>query len=144
MSIVAFSWPFVVAFTRPLVMFHSMVAVIALGVLGPTAAMMPLTILRHIHIVIPMILHEIYRTTACIVLATIIAPLLCMPRRNMQIDWLIGNAYRPYDDGLRVNQHRTWEITDIDASVKAWLTNRNRDADIGCRDWQANKSGCHE
>lgn len=130
MFAVALSWPFVVAFTWPIILFHA-IARAVLGMLGPTSAM-TCTIFRHIHVVIPVILHEIHRTTACIVLATITVPFLCLPRRNMQIDRLVGNAYRSHNDGLRVDQHRPWKITDIDAPVKAWLADRNGYADVGC------------
>ena len=130
MLVVALSWPFVVAFSWSFILFHA-IARAALGMLGPASAV-TCAIFRHIHIVIPVILHEIHRTAACIVLAAVIAPFLCMSGRNMQINRLVGNAYRSHNDGFRVDQHRPWEIPDIDAPVEAWLADRNRYAYVGC------------
>ena len=75
--------------------FIAVVIAIMLGVM--------LTILWHIHLVVPAILDEIDRVAAGVVLATMLAPVLRVPRRYAHVNGLTYNTHRhrlDYD-GLR-------------------------------------------
>jgi hypothetical protein len=92
-----------------------------------------LTILWHIHLVVPAILYKIDRVPAGVVLATMLAPVLRVPWRDAQVDGRMHNTHgHGLDyDRLRVDHLRLREGADVNAPVEARLADLHRHTDIG-------------
>lgn len=116
----------------PLSMFAVLMFFVILSVLFGITRLL----LRHINIIVPSITYEIGRAATGIVFMAVLAPVFRMTGRYMQVDWLMNNAIRcrMNNDWSRVNDFWLREITDINAAIKAWLTNADRhpDTGIGC------------
>ncbi|MFD2271909.1 hypothetical protein ACFS07_14010 [Undibacterium arcticum] len=90
--------------------------VVPVAMLTPAAAM--LTVARNVDVVIPTILDEIDPLTAGIVSIAILAPVLGMARRHMQVERWACHSHRLDDDRLRVDQLWRRHIADVNAAIK--------------------------
>ena len=109
-------------------------------VLVPVSLAVALTVRRVVMMAavcvrVPFFLDEVDRMTAGIVFAAMLVPVLRVAGRYSQIDRLLDypcGRLVNYD-GLGVNDRRTRHVVaDVDASVKARLTDADRYANIGC------------
>ena len=98
-------------------------------ILGITCLMM-----RHIYIIIPLIMHEIDRLATCIILTTVLAPVLLMTRRYVHIDRLINYTGRRglNHNGPSVDELGLRSVSDVNAAIKTGLADAYRHTDIGC------------
>jgi hypothetical protein len=62
---------------------------------------------------------EIHRTIASVVFATVLAPIFCVPRRNVQIDRRRRGGLRLDDHRLRVHERRRTRVSDSHLTVNA-------------------------
>src|SRR5882724_1823891 len=92
----------------------------------------PFLIARHIHILVPVVTHEINRPAAGAVLAAMLGPVLGVAGRNAQVEW------RPMLDGDVLDDHRVavdhaWlrKITDVDLPIESRLADVDGYADVG-------------
>jgi hypothetical protein len=61
-----------------------------------------------VHVVIPVLLHEVDGLAAGLVLSTVLAPVSRVPRRHAQVDWPgYWTHHRMDDDRLRVGGRKT-------------------------------------
>ena len=106
---------------------------IALVALATAFVPMPRLVFRHIDLIIPLIVHEIDRPVAGIVFFTMFSPLFLVPRWDAQVERLMHNAggYCPDHNGTRKNDLRLWKVSDIETTIKTWLTDADRYADVG-------------
>jgi len=123
-SLIAVSVPFTVVMV--LVVSISM----SVAVLPPVIVAM--SILRHVFVVVSIIAHEIDGAAAGVVLRAMLAPVLLMSRRDMQVDGLRWNVLRRArnDDRLCIDHWRGRNIANVDLTVKAWLADADGYADI--------------
>ena len=92
-----------------------------------------LAVVGNVDAVVPGLLHEVDRLSACTVLRAVLAPVLRVPGRHMQIERLAYHA-----DRHRLNHHRLCVYeprrlrnrADIDAPVEAGLAGDDRHAAI--------------
>ena len=93
----------------------------------------PLRMLLLVTLPHPLFLYKIYRLAAGVVARTVFAPLLLMPRWNVQVDRLAlhNHGGRCNDHGLRVNEHRLRVVADIDTPIDARLINADRHPHAG-------------
>ena len=54
---------------------------------------------RRVLLLVPAVLHEVNALTASVVVATVLAPVLGMPRRHAQIDGPLNHRHGPLDHG---------------------------------------------
>lgn len=90
-----------------------------------------LLVARNVFPLVPVILDKIDPLTAGVVLAAVLTPMFCVPRRHIQINRrsVAGN---PTDHHrLRINQYRLRVVAYVDAAIEARLANAYRHADIG-------------
>jgi len=115
--IVAFAMPMIAIFVS-LALLSAMFLVMLLGVLRIACL-----VVRNVDIVVPSIFYEIDRVAAGIVFAAVLAPVLRMTGRYVQIDWLINDTDRrmPNHDGSCVNEFGLGKTPDVNAAVKAGL-----------------------
>jgi len=92
-----------------------------------------LTILWHIHLVVPAILYKVDRVAAGVVLATMLAPVLRATWRYAQVNGRMHNTHgHGLDyDRLRVDHLRLREGADVNAPIEARLAHLHRYTDIG-------------
>jgi len=66
------------------------VMVFVMSVPMPRVVVIPaiMSVTRDVFVVVPVIAHEVDRSAAGIVLGTMLAPVLLVPRRDVQVDWL--------------------------------------------------------
>lgn len=96
------------------------------------AAVSVTAVLRGINRVVPVVLHEIDGGAAGVVLSAMLAPMLGMAGRYMQIHWLPYGLHGLNNDRLAIDQRWSWIlIADINLAVEAWLTNADGNANIG-------------
>lgn len=90
--------------------------------------------MRHIDIIVPTITHEIDWTAAGIIFIAVLAPFFLMTGRYMHVDWLMNNPDRGRVDNHRSCVNEFWFriVSDVNATIKAWLTYADRYTDIGC------------
>jgi len=97
---------------------------------------LPMTrlILGHIYVIVPSIAHEIDGAATGIILGAVLAPVFLMAGRYVQVDRLIDNPCRSCmnHDGFCVNEFRLRIISDVNAAIKAGLTDTDRHPDICC------------
>ena len=124
-SIVTIAPILVVVMALVLTMVVIAFAIVRVCVLGALVMM-------HVFVVVPLVLHEIDGPAAGAVLTTMLAPVLLMPRRHMQIDrrHLVVFGCALNDNRLGVHDRRPWHVSDFDLPVKAWLSDADRDRDI--------------
>ena len=113
--------------------------------LAPVIIMLPLTsavslaIARHVLSVIPVIPHEVDPLAAGIILMAVLAPVLRVTRRNVQVDRLAhyGHRHTLDHDWPFVDQWRPGEVADLDTAIKAGLADIHRYAGKRGRSIQA-------
>ena len=76
---------------------------------------------RNIFAVIPVVSHKINRFATGVVVPTVLAPVLHMARRNMQIDWRAAYGYSLNVTRLRVNELRRRKAANIESAIEAGL-----------------------
>ena len=101
------------------------------------------TVMRDVHIVVPVLLHEIDWLATRVVLAAVLAPILRMPRWDVQVDRLTRHRHSLDDDRLCVDQPRRRQRTDIDTAI-ARLADADRNADIGSERWRSDSQHRHD
>ncbi len=116
----------------------TMLAVIVLSsvlpiVFLPVILAMTCLILRHVNVVIPSVFYEIDRAATCIIFAAVLAPVLLMTGGHMQVDRLINNANRcrSNHDWLCVDDLWLRIVSNVNATIKAGLTDTDRYANVG-------------
>lgn len=110
---------------------------------------MMLAVIRNIMIVVPSLINEIDWTSARMIFATVLTPMLSVFVWNDEIDWASNDTNRCTlnQNWLRLYQHRARSTTDIDLPIKSWLPNANRNTNISCKGWNRNNSqsqGCNQ
>lgn len=82
-------------------------------------------VMRNVDIVVPSIAYKIGRAATGIVFMAVLAPVFRMTGRYVQVDWLMNNAIRcrMNNDWSRVNDFWLRKVTNINATIEAWLTN---------------------
>jgi hypothetical protein len=119
----------------------SMTMVVTISVTIIAIAMMVVfisfAIARGINVVVPIIAYEIDRPAAGIISTAVVFPFLSLAGWHSQIHWLLYYTYR-----YRLNQNRLtiydlWlgKIANVDMPIKAGLSDRNRDANVGRHGW---------
>src|SRR5712692_5158340 len=88
-------------------------------------------VVRNVHLVVPVVLNEVDRLAAGVVLAAMLAPVFLVPRRHMQIDWLSYHLDPLDHNRLRKDQSRRRSVADVDATIEARLADADRNADVG-------------
>ncbi len=90
-------------------------------------------ILGHVHIIVPSVPDEIDGAATGIVLGAMLTPVFFMAGRYVQVDRLIDNPGRSCmnHDGFCVDNFRLRIICDVNAAIKAGLTDTDRHPDIG-------------
>jgi len=123
------------SFTMLMITFVVFLAVFFVMVLVMSLAVRP--VMRHIDIVVPFVAHEIDRSSASIIFLTVLAPVLLMPRRYVQINRLFDNVtwHGLNHDGLWVNELRLRSVSNVNAPIKARLADTDRNTDIGSVCW---------
>ena len=90
-------------------------------------------IFRYIDVVIPLIFHEIDGPATGIILMTMLTPVFCVSRRNIQIDGrrsLHSRRYVSDYNGCWINDLWPRKVSDVDSAIKSRLTDAYRDANI--------------
>ena len=77
-------------------------------VVSLTSSFTMLPIMRNVDIVVPAVLHEINRASTRGVLATVLAPMLCMARRHVEIDGRRCDYAAHMLDEHRLSVHELW------------------------------------
>jgi len=99
---------------------------------------------RHVLRVIPIVLHEIDRPAAGMVLSAMPAPVSFMSRWHVQVNGLqdnvLGRLHR--HDRLCINDRWRRNIADVDLSVEAGLANTDGYPDVSCKGWSRKEAQC--
>src|SRR6187431_2824684 len=100
-----------------------------------------LVVLRNVDVVVPVLLYEVDRLSARVVLAAVLAPVFCVTRGNVNVNGLAHHAHghRLDDHGFLVDEHRGREIANVDATVEPGLADLDRYTHVG----REGRSGCH-
>lgn len=88
----------------------------------------------YIDLIIPSVFDEIDGPATGVILITMLAPLFCVSRRNMQIDrrrYMHAHRHRTDHNRGGVNDLGSGIVSDIDLAIESRLTDADRDADIG-------------
>ena len=102
---------------------------------------------RYIFALVPVVSHKINRFATGVVLPTVLAPVLHMARRNMQIDGRAAYGYSLDITRLRVDELRRRKAANIESTIEAGLADAHCDPNIGGECGSAdggNKSHCHQ
>jgi len=92
----------------------------------------PIMVMGHILLLVPVLAHKIHWPTAGVVLCTMLAPVLLMARRNVEIDRIRDDDLRrtlDYD-GLRIDQCRWRQLTQVNLAIETQTIDANGDADV--------------
>ena len=93
---------------------------------------MLLAVARRVSIVVPAVLHEEHLLAASVVVAAVFAPVLAVPFRHAQVNWLIDIAHLALNDHRLRHVHRRRRVAaEVDAAIKIRLTDANADAGLG-------------
>ena len=133
--VLAFSMPISVMLIVLIMFIFFMFFVLPSLVVVISMASMLSTIVGHIDIVVPLVLHEIDRPVAGVVFAAVLAPFFLVSGGDMEVDRFLYdvNGSRADHDGLGVNHLGSRRVADINLSVKAGLADANGHVDIrGC------------
>lgn len=90
-------------------------------------AIVLLLVSRHVFIVVPVISHEIDSSATGVVLSTMLAPMLLVSGRHMQVNRRSRNEFRSLLNyhRLRIDQLRLRRVADIDLAEETGLANGN-------------------
>ena len=91
-----------------------------------------LTIVRHIHVAIPTLPHEVDRPTARMIAAAMSSPVFPFGTRHIEIQRLHHNSWRRRLDNDCSRGHEHWArcVTDFDVAEEPRFANGDRHADI--------------
>src|SRR5512136_1863603 len=105
----------------PMITIVVLLAVLFVMVLVISLSVFPM--IRHINIVVPLVTHEIDGSSASIIFLTVLAPVLLMTRRYVQIKRLLDNVTRcgSNHDGSWVNEFRVRSVPNVNTSIKTRL-----------------------
>lgn len=100
-----------------------------------------LMIMRHIHIIVPLLADKINGTVTRAVLNAVTPPVLDVPVRRVQINRLMNNIGRRIDNRrIRINQlGQRISITQMNLAIKTRLPNLDGKPDIGCQSGRCRK-----
>ena len=87
---------------------------------------------RHVFVVVPVIAHEVDPPAAGVVLRTMAAPVLLVPRRHVKVNRRGRNEFRRLLDhhGLRIDKLWLRKVADIDLAEESGLADSDRHADV--------------
>ena len=76
----------------------------------------------------PLFLNKIHRLSASVVAAAMLAPLLLMPRWDIQINRLAHHGHGLLDDdhGLLIHDDGRWSVADVDSPIDTGLVDIDR------------------
>ena len=114
------------------VLFVTLMSVVAVAVvLVVIVAHLPIA--RHIDIVVPIVTNEVDLSSTGMVFSAMLAPMLFVTRRDMQIDGSRGDnhGFRLNDNRVRVYQYRRRKIADGDLAVESGLPHTDGHRGIG-------------
>ena len=97
------------------------------------AVSMPRLIFWHIDVIVPLIFYKIDGPATGIILMTMLTPVFCVSRRNIQIDGrrsLHPRRYVSDYNGCWINDLWPRKVSDVDSAIKSRLTDAYRDANI--------------
>ena len=77
----------VVASEAPMVIVTSIGIMIAPDIMTPIVVAIEVVIARHVHVVVPVITHEIHAACAGMIFRTMLRPVALVPGSYMQVDW---------------------------------------------------------
>ena len=98
-------------------------------------------ILWNILAVVPVVLYKIDALTAGIIVAAILAPIFSMAWWYPQINGRTAHRYLLDDHRLTIQNLGLWVTTNIKPTIEAWLTNVDRNTNVGSECWERNGSG---
>src|SRR6267142_4188558 len=92
-----------------------------------------MTVSRHVFVVVPVVAHKIDRPTAGVILGAVLAPVLLVSRRHVQVDWRGRNEFRRPSDHNRLWVYQLWlrDVANVDLPVKSGLADADRHAYVG-------------
>jgi hypothetical protein len=101
-----------------------MILVVAMIVRGIVTIPVLALVARDVLVVVPIIPHKVDWSAACVVLRTMIPPVLFVSGRDMQVDRLGRNILGRLhcDDGLRIDDQWGWQISNVDLAVETDLS----------------------
>src|SRR6266705_585770 len=111
----------VVVMTVPLVFGVTLVMAVTVMSMVLVVIAIYLPVARYVYVVVPVVTDKVDRPTAGVVGRTMLAPVLLMTRRNVQIDRRGHHDHRRRlnHHRMRVHQLRRWKIADSDLAVEA-------------------------
>jgi hypothetical protein len=95
----------------------------------------PVVVVRHVAVDIPIVAHKVDWTAASIVSGTVVSPVLGLPRGDTQVDRWDADVMRRWQNHHRlgINELGRWSVSDGDLAVKARFANVDRHADLRAR-----------
>ena len=92
-----------------------------------------MSVARDVLIVVPIMTYEVDGSAAGIVFRAVLAPVLFMPWRYVQVDRRGRNIRRRTydDDGLRIDHGRPWNVANVDLSIESGLPDGERHTHVG-------------
>lgn len=128
---------FVMAMTVVMTLAMAMTVVMTLTMIMTVTMIMALSMIvaavlvlvsRHVFVVVPVIAHEVDPPAAGVVLRTMLAPVLLVPRRYVQVDRRGRDEFRRLPDhhGLRIDQLWLRRVADIDLAEESGLADSDR------------------
>ena len=125
--------PFVMVVTLVMPLTMTLAMTVPMTLLMTTAlSMIVVAVLalvsRHVFVVVPVIAHEEDPPAAGVVLRTMLAPVLLVPRRHVKVNRGSRNEFRRLLDhhGLRIDQLWRRSIADIDLTKESGLADTDR------------------
>jgi hypothetical protein len=127
---------FVTVFSVMILIVVAVIAVFSTVIIVAMTFAVRLPVFRDVLVVVLIVLHKVDRPPAGVVLAAVFAPMLLMPRGNMEI-----NRRRRHADGNRLNNdwlrkdqlRRPGKTGDFDVAVEARLSNTDRHSRVGVK-----------
>lgn len=107
--------------------------IVSMSVVMVMVAVVLMSVARRIFVVVPLVAHEVDRPTAGVILRAMLAPMLFMAGRDVQIDRWCRHELRRlrHDDRLRIDDRGSRDASQFDLSIKARLTQGDGYTDVG-------------
>ena len=98
-------------------------------------------IVRHVDVVVPVVFYKVDRIATSVVLVTMLVPFFCVTGRHSQVNRLRGLGNSLDDDRLRIDHLWRRDIANIDAAVKARLSDLHGYSYVGGLSWSNRRRG---
>src|SRR5271167_2678838 len=110
----------VVSFVMPVTLVVALTMAMALSMIVVAVLVL---VSRHVLVVVPVVAHEVDPPAAGVVLRTMLAPVLLVPRRHVKVNRRGRNELRRLLDhhGLRIDQLWLRKVADIDLAEESRL-----------------------